>query len=882
MQARDSTRGVIGSLTAKFFGLSSAFKLFGEASKLSGLAKLAADAGHADAALFLMGQSAQKSGAAFKELALSGLKLMAVLSLVAVAVAVAIGVAAIKAAGDFQQGLNRLVTGAGDVTDNMNLMGQSILGISTDTGVLTDQLLPAMYQIISAGQRGAQAEDTLAVAARGSVAEQAKIVDVAKALTTAMTDYGTKQFNATQFMNGYTRAVQLGKITLEELSQSMGPILPLAKNLGISFADVAAAMSTMTNAGIPAERAATSLRFLFQSIENPTHKAADAMKLWGLNSVALANEMKKSLPGALQMVYDAAKRAGPEGSVPFNRAVSDMIGGQRSLQSFLSLTGGHMKTFEDNAKKIAAAMGISKTAVLGWDTAQKNFNVQLDSGKAVLQGLLITIGLQLMPYIMQIAAAIIPLVSQFAAWFSRSNALSGALKAVSDTIAFMAPAVTFVVGKIAEFVMWGAKLIASLHLSSEAMIALKGVAIAIGIAAVLMMTPILLLAAVVVAAIVGILLAIRYVIIAFNWVKQAGIDAWTWIRTAAMNTWNWIKTAWGNIGAFFSGVWASVKSSATGVWNGLIGFLRGVWETIKGIFKGAIDAIVGVFNWLYVHNSYFQGFVDGIKIASQAVMNWLRAAWTTIVKWIGDKWNTMKTMATTAWNAVKGVFQAVWGWLSGIFNTIWSNISKWWSTTSTNTHKAATDLWTKVKSVFSSAWSTYISGPLGSLANSIGTFFSGLVTKALTWGKNIIQGIIDGIRSMLGALGKAAADAAAAVAGALGFRSPPEVGPASDSDQWAPNFIRMFASGLLSGIPQLASASARLAGAMGSGYSGSYALSGASFAGGRYPSGGTTVVHNHIVVMPPDVKLEGASVVDTTMARAATDVRRHGGPVLRG
>src|SRR6266705_2620322 len=158
---------------------------------------------------------------------------------------------AVKAAGAFQQGLNRLVTGAGDVTDNMKLMGQAILATSVDTGVLTDQLLPAMYQIISAGQRGAQAEDTLAVAARGSVVEQAKIVDVAKALTTAMTDYGTKQFNATQFMNGYTRAVQLGKITLEELSKSMGPLLPIARNLGINIQDVAAAMSTMTNANIP-------------------------------------------------------------------------------------------------------------------------------------------------------------------------------------------------------------------------------------------------------------------------------------------------------------------------------------------------------------------------------------------------------------------------------------------------------------------------------------------------------------------------------------------------------------------------------------------------------------------------------------------------------
>src|SRR6266700_1889599 len=327
--------------------------------------------------------------------------LLAGVGIAIAALAVKMGVDAVKAAADFQQGLNRLITGAGDTTDNMQKMGQAIRGISTDTGVLTDQLLPAMYQIISAGQRGAQAQDTLSVAAKGAVAEQAKIVDVARALTGAMTDYGTKTYNATQYMNMYTRATQLGQLTLEQLSTSMSPLLPLAANLGVHIYDVAAAMSTMTNALIPADRAATSLRFMFQSIENPTKKALTAMKEFGLNSIAVANEMKVSLPGALQMVWDAAKKAGPEGSVPFNRAISDMIGGQRSLQAFLSLTGTHFKTYEDNVKKIAAAMGISKTAVLGWDVAQTNFNVQLGKANAAFQGLLITVGQALLPVLTQ-------------------------------------------------------------------------------------------------------------------------------------------------------------------------------------------------------------------------------------------------------------------------------------------------------------------------------------------------------------------------------------------------------------------------------------------------------------------------------------------------
>jgi TP901 family phage tail tape measure protein len=388
-----------------------------------------------------------------------------VVAAIGAAIAIYLGVQAVRAAGDFQQGLGRLVTGAGDVTDNMGKMGTAILGISTSTGVLTGQLLPAMYQIISANQRGTQAEDTLRVAAMGSVAEQAKIVDVAKAITTAMTDYGTKQYNATQFMNGYTRATQLGKVTLEQLSNSMGPILPLAKNIGISFADVAGAMATMTNAGIPANVAATSLRFLMQSLENPTLKARNAMDAMGLSSVAVGNEMKVSLPGALDMIYKAALRAGPEGSVPFNRAMSDMVGGQRSLQAMLSLTGSHFGTFSADSRAVAAAMNFSKTAVLGWDTAQSNFNVKMDMARAAVAALGIIIGSQLLPFLSQIVGMVLPLISSFTQWVVQSHVVENAMHTL--------------VSALQSLVAIGASVVAFFKNNELAMSALKGVLITV-------------------------------------------------------------------------------------------------------------------------------------------------------------------------------------------------------------------------------------------------------------------------------------------------------------------------------------------------------------------------------------------------------------------
>jgi TP901 family phage tail tape measure protein len=527
------------------------------------------------------------------------LKLGAVIALVggiaAVALGVTIGVVAVRAAGDFQQGMARLVTGAGDVTDNMQKMGQSILGISTSTGVLTGQLLPAMYQIISAGQRGADAENTLKVAAQGSVAEQAKIVDVAKALTTAMTDYGTSQFNATQFMNGYTRATQLGKITLEQLSTSMGPILPLAKNIGISFADVAGAMSTMTNAGIPAAQSATSLRFLFQSLEVPTTKAKNAMDSMGLSSVAVGNELKKSLPGALEMIYKAALRAGPEGSVPFNRAVSDMIGGQRSLQAYLALTGSHFATYSANARAVADAMNFSKTAVLGWDVAQQNFNTKLAQAQAALQAVFITIGSHLLPVLTQIVGQLVPIIQRFADWVTHTNAIENAIKAVAPIFtAFFSALMSVlptVIGLFLKFMAVLGQLIAAMAGNKQGMEALILVAKVLGVLVVAVLAAGLLTLAIVFG-------MIALVIVTVITVVRALILAWNGLVAAA----NWVAGAWNSAIAFLVGLWHTLVAAATtafnAVKNAIVSAFNATIAWIGGAWNSAIAFIVGIWNTL--------------------------------------------------------------------------------------------------------------------------------------------------------------------------------------------------------------------------------------------------------------------------------------------
>src|SRR5260221_3741585 len=147
--------------------------------------------------------------------------------------------------------------------------------------------------------------------------------------------------------------------------------------------------------------------------------------------------MKVSLPLALQMIYDSAKKAGPEGSVPFNRAISDMIGGVRGFTAFTALTGPHMQDFINNTKNIGTAMNASTTQVKGWDIAQSNLNIKLDQGRAMLEVLGQSVGSVLMPYVSQLLAVVIPLTTSFGDWAASTQGLAGDINQLAAFVTYL-------------------------------------------------------------------------------------------------------------------------------------------------------------------------------------------------------------------------------------------------------------------------------------------------------------------------------------------------------------------------------------------------------------------------------------------------------------
>jgi len=829
------------------------------------------------------------------------------------------GAASLKMGADFKQATNRLITGAGDVTDNMQKMGMGILGVSVDTGVLTsgtDGLSAAMYQVVSSGQRSAQALDTLGVAARGAQIEQANVVDVANSLSGAMTNYGTAQYSATQYMNGYISAVSHGKITLEDLAKTMGPLQPIARNVGISFADLAAAMTVQTNATIPASRAATGLRFLMQSLENPTLKANKAFAKFGLDSVAVGNELKTSLPGALEMIYNAAKRAGPEGSVPFNRAVADMIGGQRSLSTFMALTGTHFKDFVNDSKGITAAMNNGKGGVTGWALAQSNLNVQMGRAHAAVNALMIMLGTALLPAVTSVVAQF----ASFVSWLTQGSAGARAFgiavaSLVGSLIAFtVATNVIKAVNFAAMLIGW----IPYLGTIIGLMWLYVAAATAAAIENIIAFWPVYLVILIIIVVIAIVILSIQHWGQIMAWL--GGVFSWcggvfSWLGGVA----HVVVTAIGGwfswLGATVHGIITAVKNTVGGWFSWLGTQAQAALHTVGGWFDwlgtfihnfatGAIKAVQQFFDWLYNHNYYWKAMVDSATIALHgigALFSWLgtqaQAALHTVGGWFDWLGTHVHEFITGVKNTVGGWFDwlgtrahdgvtIVGGWFSWLgtqVNTIWtglrSMVGGWFSWLGTQAHNGVATvggwfswLGTQVNTIW-----TGIRNGIGGFFSWLGTFVhdrlaaigNALYQAGINFMNMLANGIINGTNAVI----QAAMGVVNKIKSILGFHSPTEIGPGSTAHLWMPALLNMLSSGIIAGIPQIAAASLQVAKAIAAPLSGT---SGAAIQGGSLTLGGnrSTIV---VQVQGADINLDKRKVGDVLFTHQATELRRQRG-----
>jgi TP901 family phage tail tape measure protein len=146
--------------------------------------------------------------------------------------------------------------------------------------------------------------------------------------------------------------------------------------------------------------------------------------------------------------------------------------------------------------------------------------------------------------------------------------------------------------------------------------------------------------------------------------------------------------------------------------------------------------------------------------------------WGKISDWIKKKFAQLKTALNNIWNSIKSVIVNV---VIGIKNKVISIF---------------TAVVTGIKNIVSKITGTVKAGFDGAIS-----FITSLPGKALGWGKDFIQGLIDGIKKMVNKVKDTVKGVADKIKSFLHFSRPDE-GPLRDYESWMPDFMEGLASGI--------------------------------------------------------------------------------------
>jgi TP901 family phage tail tape measure protein len=285
------------------------------------------------------------------------------------AATVALTVATTKTALSYDKALTKMVTQVGINRTQVNAWKGDFERIGAVAGKNLDELAEGMFFVTSAGLRGSTAIQTLEAAAKGAAIELGSVQTVADVSTSAMNAYGSANLSAAEATGILAGAVREGKASADEISQSIGSVLPVASGLGVQFHEVAAAMASMTRTGSNAAEASTQLNGILQKILKPSRQAKEILADYGLTMDDLRQSLKDK--GLLATLEDLKSRLGSNQEA-FTRIFDDA----RAVRGVFDLLGNNVNETRAIFQRLSQD---------GVGTLSKAFNEWEKSDSAVFQ-----------------------------------------------------------------------------------------------------------------------------------------------------------------------------------------------------------------------------------------------------------------------------------------------------------------------------------------------------------------------------------------------------------------------------------------------------------------------------------------------------------------
>jgi TP901 family phage tail tape measure protein len=760
---------------------------------------------------------------------------------------VGLGIEAIQSAMGFESGMLRVQAMAGASAKDTEMLGEKAKEMGAKTKFSAVEASDAFYYMASAGWKtndmmGA-IEGTMNLAA-ASGEDLALTTDI---VTTAIGAFNLKTTEASRIADLLANTARNSKTNVAILGESFKYVAPIAGSVGYKIEDVATALGLMSQAGIVASQAGTTLRSAMVNLAKPTVQGSKYIKDLGIH---VANSKGQMLPFADVMVQLRTKFKGLN-QVQKEQAAAAIFG-KTAMAGMLKIISASDADFNKITKATNNYTGAAKEMA---DIQMTGLSGQITVLKSMMEGAAIKIGNLLLPYVKQLVKFL--------------QTLTGRFSKLSPTIQRIIIVIGLIAAAIGPVLIAGGMLISLIGGVITTVTAISGaVAAAGGITAFLggiaaTAAPILGVVAAI-AALVGIVVLIITRMFSWKQIMDGLKSAWNGVVNVFKTVVNFLVGVFTPVVDAFKKTYMSIDTKAISEsFNQLKGSLGPLIEVLKalGIVIGAIVAVqigilIGLWNGLLAAISPFISMLMNLIGIVTSVFGIIVGIFTGDTEMIKQSIGSLVdnvigffyNLGATVVNLVMGFVNGIVSFFKGLYNTIVGNsiipdmvnaiIS--WFTNLVNTGVALiSSIVNRVISLFRTLLSTAISiassiysgvvnafarlvsgiaGKVGSavsaatnLINGVKNSILGVASSAYNWGANLINSFINGITSKVAAVASAASNIVGTVKSFLGFQSPAEEGPGKEADKWAPNLMKMVTKGLTDGIPEITRASDMIA-----------------------------------------------------------------------
>lgn len=538
-----------------------------------------------------------------------------------------VATAAIKTAADFEAAMSEVGAISGASAQDLATLTAKAEEMGATTSFSASESAEAMKYMAMAGWKTADMTAGIAGIMNLAAAAGEDLGTTSDIVTDGLTAFGMSAKESGRFADVMAATSTNASTDVTKLGESFKYCAATAGAMGYNIEDISVALGVMANAGIKESAAGTTLKNVIANMAKPTDAQAAAMQKLGISLTDSSGNMK-----SFAEVMNNLRTSFNGLSETEKASYATTLAGKESMSGLLTIVNASAADFDKLTEAINGSSGSAEAMAA---KMLDNLKGQLTLLKSAVEGIAITIGNKLLPYL-----------KKFVSWARKAaNYINNLSDAQVDSImkwaaiAAAIPPIIMVFGKVVTMVgtvqrTFGTitKTIANFGgiigtITSPAGIVI-GVLAAIAVAAVLI------------------------------------IKNWDQVKAFLQNVGNWFKNAFEKAGFSVQGFkdkFTSIGNTVGSIAGKISSFVKNIAGIFKKEFAGSVgegaDAAGGAFETIIGGAvAAFDTIVTAVDKGLKAVASGIKATFTGLVQDVKKIFDGFTTIFKGIGTMLKGIF----------------------------------------------------------------------------------------------------------------------------------------------------------------------------------------------------------------------------------